>query len=247
MTLRSGASQAPCSYQSTLRDDAAVDVRIWIDIENPPQVQYLLPFARRYRHLGNQVGITAQRYGITHELLTQEGVEFTSVGRRPGARRLQKILGVAIRTAALHRTQRARRPAALLCAGRSSVLAARSLGIPAFALGDYEYANLAPYRLAKAFMVLPDSVDLDHVVERGISRDRLIPYPGFKEDFTFAGVDLETVPAHSFERDPSLMRVLVRPAAEESHYHREPSAALARQLLEHLAGRDDVVVVFNPR
>ena len=60
-----------------------------------------------------------------------------------------------------------------------------------------------------------------------------------KEDLTFAGLDLEAVPAHVF---PSLegsdvVRVLFRPPAEESHYYSDESGSLAMATLEHLAGR----------
>jgi predicted glycosyltransferase len=43
------------------------------------------------------------------------------------------------------------------------------------------------------------------------------------------------------------VRVLFRPPAAESHYYVSRSGALARELLEHLAADDRVVVVFSPR
>jgi predicted glycosyltransferase len=44
-----------------------------------------------------------------------------------------------------------------------------------------------------------------------------------------------------------VIRALVRPAAEESHYYREESGEITVELLERLAQRDDTVVVFAPR
>ena len=222
-------------------------MRVWVDIENPPQVQYLMPFARRFGKSGDEVALSAQDYGMTHALLRQAGATFEPIGRRPGAGKARKVIALVGRAAALRRWQRRRRPDALLCAGRSAVLAGRSLGVATFALGDYEHANLTPYRLAKAHMILPDAVDPDHLVERGFDRDRIVTYPGLKEDFTFADVDLKAVRPHEFAVDAALMRVLIRPAAEQSHYHRAATAELVQRLLAYLAGRDDVVVVFSAR
>ena len=41
--------------------------------------------------------------------------------------------------------------------------------------------------------------------------------------------------------------MLFRPPAEQSHYYKRDSTVLALALLEYLARRDDVVVVFAPR
>ena len=47
---------------------------VWIDIDNPPQVQYLLPFRRAFEERGFDVVVTARDYGITLELLRDRGV-----------------------------------------------------------------------------------------------------------------------------------------------------------------------------
>ena len=52
---------------------------------------------------------------------------------------------------------------------------------------------------------------------------------------------------NSGARDRSLVRLLFRPAAEESHYYHSASGELSLALLRHLAPRRDAVVVFSPR
>jgi predicted glycosyltransferase len=225
-------------------------MRIWIDVDNPPQVQYLAPFESVFRAGGADVVVTARDYGNTYELLDSRGISYHPVGSSFGARRWQKAAGLARRSQALLRFFRDRdRPDALLCAGRVSALVARRLRIPSFVITDYEYVNVGFYRLTGSCLVHPDVIDAEAFVSRGIRPDRLIAFRGLKEDVSFRGFDRSDVPAHEFPelRDRSLVRLLFRPAAEESHYYRSASGDLALELLRHLAGRREAVVVFSPR
>ena len=74
-----------------------------------------------------------------------------------------------------------------------------------------------------------------------------LPFAGLKEDLSFAGLDVAATPAHAIPIPDDLVRVLLRPAAEESHYYREESGRMATALLERLAGEDRAVLVFAPR
>ena len=40
-------------------------MKVWIDIENPPQVQYLMPVATAFEEIGADVLVTARDYGST--------------------------------------------------------------------------------------------------------------------------------------------------------------------------------------
>jgi uncharacterized protein len=225
-------------------------MRAWIDIENPPQVQYLLPFKGAFEAAGADVTVTARDYGFTYALLEERGVEFARVGAHHGAGRLQKVAGALGRARELRAAFRRRpRPAALISAGRGAVLAAWSLRIPSFVFGDYEYTHARMYRLTGSYVAYPDVIDRSVQLGRGFRERALIPYRGLKEDITFAGLDLDAVPAHTFAglEDQDVARVLFRPPAEESHYYRDESGNLAMATLEHLAGRDDAVTVYSPR
>jgi predicted glycosyltransferase len=228
----------------------AAAMRVWIDIENPPQVRYLLPFKRAFEAIGADVTITARDYGFAFQLLRDEGIPFESVGASYGKGKLRKASGLARRTRALTAlVGRGERPVALVCAGRASALAARRLGIPSFILGDYEYVHVGLYRLTRSYLVFPDVIDPGAFTRQGIAEHRLIPYRGIKEDLTFAGADLDAVPAHSFPQlaGRGVATVLFRPPADESHYYRDESGSMAARTLEHLAARDDVALVFSPR
>jgi hypothetical protein len=222
--------------------------RVWIDIDNPPQVQYLAPFAEAFAGLGVKVLITARDHGIARELLRERGLEFQSVGEHPGASKLAKTAAVLRRTAALTRRLRPWRPDAALFATRSAALASPLVGVPGFALVDYEFVDLRAFRIARSYIVHPSVVGAA-LREQGLDPQRLIAYDGIKEDITFAAVDLDSVEPHRFaDLDSShKTRLLVRPPDDRSHYHRQASSELTLRALEHLAGRDDVVVILSPR
>ena len=49
-------------------------MKIWIDIDNPPQVRYLMPLARTAVELGHVVVVTARDYGSAYQILRDENV-----------------------------------------------------------------------------------------------------------------------------------------------------------------------------
>ena len=138
----------------------AARIKIWIDIDNPPQVQYLVPLADAFRERGAEVVVTARDYGNALELLSQRTSSFAVVGREFGGSRTAKVTGVLRRARALTSLlEGGRRPHALLCASRSSAIAARRMGIPSFVIGDYEYSNSSIYRLTRSTILYPDVID----------------------------------------------------------------------------------------
>ena len=75
-----------------------------------------------------------------------------------------------------------------------------------------------------------------------------MPIHGIKEDISFLGQDVAGIAPYQLPGDnKGLVRVLFRPPAEESHYHREESSQIAQELLRELASNPHVVVVFSPR
>lgn len=220
-------------------------MKIWIDVDNPPQVQYLVPFAAAFQARGADVVLTARDYGETRELLRARGVSAHVVGARFGRGSLRKGVGSLARAAQLAAyAARGGRPDVLLCASRSSALAAATLRIPSFVIADYEHASVGVYRLTRSVFLHPDSVDTTTWTERGLRPSQLRPFRGIKEDISFAGVDLD---APALELPGDEVRVLVRPPAEDSHYFAGESRRLALALLRLLARRDGVRTVVAPR
>jgi uncharacterized protein len=224
-------------------------VLVWADIENDPQVQYLLPLVDACRRRGADTLVTARDYGATYELLAARGVNFVPVGSAYGRSKSAKVLGLAGRTLALLRLLRAgRRPDVLVSASRAATAAARALGIPSFVISDYEHANLTLFRWARATILHPDAIEQAAYLDAGFAPERVKAFRGLKEDLTFAGVSLADVePAELGGARDNRVRVLVRPPAEESHYFHERSRTLYLDALSQLARRDDAVIVLAPR
>lgn len=224
-------------------------VRAWIDIDNPPQVQYLLPFKREFEEAGLETLVTARDHTSTLEQLRSRDVDFHAVGAAFGRSKLRKVAGVLERSRALAALLSDwGRPDLLVCSSRSSALTAWRLGIPGFAIVDYEFVDLRIFRLARTHIVFPGVIGAAAFSRRGIRHDRLLPFAGLKEDISFSGVEVAGVAPHRFDgdRDP-LPKLLLRPPAEESHYYRTTTGVLMMELLHHLAEREELVVVFSPR
>lgn len=226
-------------------------VLLWVDIENEPQVQYLVPLLDACRKRGADALITARDYGATFRLLADREVDFHPVGTAYGASKSAKLWGLARRTtmliSLLRRQQRV--PDTLVSASRAAALAARALGTRSFVISDYEHAHLGVFRFAGSTILFPDVIDPSAYRAAGFRGNRLVAFKGLKEDLTFAGAPIDGVEEATLdgsERE-GIVRVLVRPPAEESHYYTPRSRALYLSALRHLADDDSSVVVLAPR
>lgn len=223
--------------------------RVWIDVDNPPQAQYLTPLAAAFRDAGATVDITARDHGPTLRILEQRGERATAVSGAFGSGLAAKATGTLARTARLVRRQHRMRPDVVLTTSRSGVLAARTLGRPCFTVLDYEGVELRSFRLSGTTILHPAVVNAERFVARGFPAARLRPFDGLKEDITFAGLDPFTTPAAELPapRRAELPAVLVRPPSESSHYRVDGSLRLIAAMLDRLAVHEGVQVVFSPR
>jgi predicted glycosyltransferase len=223
---------------------------VWIDIENAPQVQYLFPFVEAFRGRGSDVVLTARNYGSAVELLRERGASFHVVGAEVGRSKLAKAFSSLRRARGLASVvTKQGTPSVLLSASRASALAARWIGIPSFAMVDYEHANLIVHRLANSTILHPEAIDAAALRRSGIPERQLRAFRGLKEDITFAAAQNDGVRTDPFPEivDSALVRVLFRPPTETSHYYQPESRELALRALEYFAGRSDAVVVYLPR
>jgi predicted glycosyltransferase len=226
------------------------EASVWIDIENAPQVQYLYPFVEAFGRRGVQVVLTARDYGSALALLRERRASFQVVGEEAGRSKFAKALGAFRRARALASVvRRNNKPSASLSASRASALASRWIGIPSFAIVDYEYANLSVYRFTNSTILHPEVIDSAALRRSGIRERQMVPFHGLKEDISFSAAEDDGSRPDAFSeiRDSSLVRVLFRPPTETSHYYEPESRELALRTLEYLAERPEVVVVYLPR
>ncbi len=222
---------------------------VWIDIENPPQVQYLLPFRDALAEAGLATVITTRDHDATLQMLEDAGATAHPFGSVAPRAKLRKLAATASRAHDLTRFfKQTGRPAAQLGASRAAVIAAWRLNVPSFVIIDYEHVFLRLYRLTGSKILFPDVIDAAHFRRQGIKPGQLVPFKGLKEDLTFAGVDLEAVPPlEGLGHKPAgAARVLCRPPSETSHYYREGSKTLLTAVLARLA-QLDAQVVMAPR
>jgi predicted glycosyltransferase len=233
---------------TTARRGTGQALTIWIDVENPPQVQYLLPFWRAFTGLGISTVLTARDYGSTLEMLRQAGAHAHSFGARVAGGKVRKVTASCVRALELIRFFRRRhRPDAVLATSRAASLAAWELRIPSFTVYDYEYANAMVSRFTRTTLLHPDVIDQSVFRRAVLPTPRLYPFKGLKEDLTFAGVNIDAVPPHDLGAIPEdAVRVLFRPPSETSHYYRTESSTFARETLAYLAAAG-ALVVFSPR
>ena len=226
-------------------------MKAWIDIENPPQVQYLAPFKAAFEAKGHEVVVTARDNGITLDLLQDRGIAPIVVGSASGSSTLRKLASVAGRATRLAAIFARSRPGLAVHSSRSSDLATWVLRIPGFHFTDYEHSDLRAVRRTGTYLVYPDVIDRSAFTSTGLRADRLVPFPGLKEAISFGNLDIEAIEPYVFpgldEQRAGLTKVLFRSPGEAAHYFVQESLELALELLAGLAARDDLMVVYVPR
>lgn len=223
----------------------------WVDVDNPPQAQYLSPIARALRDRGHSVLLTARDHEPTLGVLANRGEVAIAVGGSFGASSVSKAAGTLVRAARLRLlvAQRIGRPTAVVSTARSGVLAAWALRVPAFTVLDYEGVELGVFRRSGSTILHPSVVPAERFIERGFPAKRLQSFPGLKEDLAFADLDQNSTEPVTLPtlRNLALPAVLVRPPSQTSHYRADASVQMLGLVLDRLAKRDDVQVVFAPR
>jgi uncharacterized protein len=179
-------------------------------------------------------------------------LKYRKVGRHYGKNRLAKVLGLAIRVSQLAYFVIRERPGiAVSHCSRSCLLLAGLLGIRSLNIIDYEFANQRVTNLVgskrKKWVLTPSIIPSAHFEESGTRRDRILHYPGIKED----------VYVPFFRPDPSLKEFLgiapgdtvvtIRPPASEAHYHNPESERLLAAVFEMLGQRPDIKAFLLPR
>jgi len=227
-----------------------VNVRIWVDISNSPQVPFFRPLISLLEERGHDVRVTTREYAQTVELLRLHGVAHEAVGpRHGGARATGKARAMARRLRALRRYARGRAfDLALSHASHELPLVARSLRIPSSYAFDYEFAT-AQHRLgcrAATRVVVPDAIPQDRLDRLGARSSKVRRYPGLKEEYVLRGFTADAGVLASLRLDRNRVLVVVRTPPDVSLYHRHGSPLFA-DVLERLGREPAVQVVALPR
>ena len=224
-------------------------MRLWFDMTAPAHPLVLRPVIERVRAAGHDVVVTAREYAQTVELLQRLGIEHVVIGRHGGASRARKLLALFSRTARMRRAGgRGTFDLAVAHGSNDLALAAASLRIPAVNTFDYEFAVQQHHigcRLARRVMV-PESIPPERLRPYGVTEEKLLRYPGLKEEYYLADFEPDASVPQALGVDPDRVLVVVRPPPDVSLYHRR-SNPLFPAVLEALGRREDVHAVVVPR
>ena len=211
-------------------------MKIWIDVENLPQVLFFSPALRALEAKGHAVFITALRKTYLPELCLRKGWQVQrSVGTHTARGKAFKIAGGLMRAVRLASAVKRFEPDVLVnFASRPAILAAAGRRIPAFTVFDYEHVALPLVGRLSRTICLPTAVRPEALEKLGIPREKVLWFPATKEDLY----------ASDFRPSPVRARLgvpegepfaLLRPPATTAHYHDPRSEVLYDALLERIS------------
>ncbi len=224
-------------------------MRIWVDLTASAHPIVMRPIVSRLRAAGHEVEITARDYAQTVELCRLSGLDVEVFGEHGGATRTKKLGALVGRTRALHAWTGGRDLDLALAHGSNDLaLVARARGIPAVNTFDYEWATVQHNigcRLARR-VIVPEAIPPERLKPYGVGPEKLVQYPGLKEEYYLSDFEPDTSLLGSLGVDRARVTVIVRPPPDVSLYHRK-SNPLFPQVLEYLGSDEGVHAIVMPR
>jgi uncharacterized protein len=223
-------------------------LKIWFDADNGPHVLIMRPLVEALTEKGHEVVFTARDRTKTPELMNLYGFSYRKVGGEFGKGKLAKIVGTLGRAWSLRQAMRKENIGVSFGHGsRGLPIASRWLGISSVTMYDYEWVNAALFNWGCHSILLPDAVSLERCREAGISDEKVVRYPGFKEELYLGGRQFDsTIGADLGLRDDSV-KVLLRPPATTAHYHNPEAETILETILGKLADNDNLQLVYLAR
>ncbi len=197
----------------------------------------LRPIVERLEAQGHQVFITAREYGQTLGILDRLGMPYEAIGEHGGGSKVGKVAALGGRSWKLSRYVWERRPQLGLAHGSVDLaVIATTFRFPSAQLQDYEYGGLQrkiAWRAAKRVLV-PDSIPVERLEKAGAAAEKLVRYPGLKEEYYLADFRPDEAALEDLGLDRTKVLVVVRPPPETSEYHapNDLYAAVVRRLAE---------------
>lgn len=223
-------------------------MKIWFDADNGPHVLIMRPLVAELTRRGHEVVFTARDRTKTCQLLDMYGFSYRMVGGEYGKGMSGKVRGTLGRAWELTRAMRVSGAAVSFGHGsRALPLASKLLGIPTVTMYDYEWVNARLFNLCCRSILLPAAITKARCAEAGIAPDKVVSYPGFKEELYLGMGDLDTTIAADLGLRPEAVKVLLRPPATTAHYHNPEAETLLDAILLQLAAAGDVQLVYLPR
>jgi len=239
-TGRQNSAAATVPWQRT----AVRKKKVWIDIDNSPHVPFFLPIIDELEKQGIELLLTARNIYQVRELLDFFHLPCKVIGRHYGKNKFLKVLGTFIRAVELTPTTASSRPDLAISHGsRAQVLVSKALGVPTMMMHDYEHSTKTGF-LETDWVLMPDVIPADAMSKH---LDRVLRYPGIKEDVYVPRFKPDASILSFFGIAPEELLVTVRPPATEAHYHNPESEVLFAETLRLLGSQPRVRTVVLPR
>lgn len=223
-------------------------MRVWFDCTAAAHPLVLKPLIDRFSGTGAEILVTTREYGQTVGILERLGIPHLVVGAHGGGSPFGKARALAGRSARLTRPVWQFRPELAVAHGSVDLALVSALfSIPSAQLQDYEFAGRqrkVAFRLAKRVLV-PDAIPVERMAAIGAKGEKLVRYPGLKEDYYLAGFEPDPSVIAELDLDRARILVVVRPPPETSEYHADNP--LYEAVVRRLAVADGVTAVIIPR
>jgi predicted glycosyltransferase len=203
-------------------------VRIWVDITDAAHVVFFAPIVRRLEDGGHTVTLTARRFAGADTVLRRYGLGGVLTTAHRGGGVGTRVVGLVNRTAQLlGSASSGRYDVAAGSHASDFALTAWTLGIPQMTFLDDERlrrSNAVNVRLVDEVAV-PESISPATLAAFGAPADKLLRYPGCKEEYYLYDVRPDPVALTRLGVDRRRIAGVVRPPAS-------PHAGAARQAAE---------------
>ncbi len=218
--------------------------RVWIDIDNSPHVPFFLPIIERLREQDVDLILTARNMYQVSALLDFFQLRCKIVGGHCGRNTLLKILYNCWRAVQLIPTALTSQPDIAISHGaRAQQLVAWLLRIPTVMMHDYEHSTKTGF-LEPDWILMPDVIPDGLMTKRN---QRVIRYPGLKEDVYVPRFCPDPSILESLGLSPAGIIVTLRPPATDAHYHNPESEVLFEETVRFLESKEAVRFVTLPR
>lgn len=216
---------------------------VWIDIDNSPHVPFFLPIISELEKRGYKLILTARNLYQVSDLLQFYHLPCKIIGGSYGKHKVLKVLGNLMRAVQLVPTANQHPALAVSHGSRAQVLACRALGIPSVMMHDYEHSIKTGF-IEPDWTIMPDLIP-DHAMTD--ETERILKYPGLKEDVYVLGFKPDHKILPGLGIGPGDLVITLRPPATEAHYHNPEAEVLFAATLRWLENKQHVRVVTLPR